>query len=329
VDIHKLKDIRASLKKRYLDRNDLRKIFTHWDRGGNGHIRPSDVQAVLADFGLPVNSKEATALVATANTSRTGHLNLAEFIEFVFPATDVLDRVQRSNLGSSDSAAGRLVNDLQDKAVRVKKDAEQFQLKTHIKKHLPALSSELLAAGDDVKFSDFYKVLMQLGLPLTFCNEDSLKHLYTEAGGASEGLNTREFIKSVRLFDVPIVTRNVSPLMTEQASFDSFDSKADLVGKRVLDIQRLPVNKLESINQKAKTIRYALKRAFTEAGQFQKALSAYSTDGSIGLLDLEAVLRSNLGSKVPERELESFLTAHVYNKQAKTSIQNVVDFVYR
>jgi Ca2+-binding EF-hand superfamily protein len=221
----KLREIRTGLKRRYINRNNLRKIFTDWDRGGNGYIRPEDVQEVLEDFGVPVNSKESAALVATANTSKTGYLNLSEFIEFVFPNTDVLDQVRSSRIGSSESAAGRLLGELQDKAAKVKRESKQGQLKANIKKYLPVLASDLIEAGDRVSLAAFTQAIMRLRIPSAFWDEASLKQLYMEAGGSAEGLDTREFVRSIRQFDGSTQPRRTSSL-AEEGSFDLSIAKA-------------------------------------------------------------------------------------------------------
>jgi Ca2+-binding EF-hand superfamily protein len=221
----KLREIRTGLKRRYISRNNLRKIFSEWDRGGNGYIRPEDVQEVLQEFGIPVNSKESAALVATANTSKTGCLDLSEFIEFVSLNTDVLDQEHSSRIGATDSA-GRLLGELQDNAAKVKRVGKPGQLKANIKKHLPILASDLIEAGDRVSLAAFTQAVMKLRIASTVCNEASLKQLYVEAGGSAEGLDTREFVRSIRQSDGTTQPRRTSPLAEEASSFDLSNAKS-------------------------------------------------------------------------------------------------------
>lgn len=236
-DLTKLKEIREGIKRRYLNRTDIRRIFINWDQGCTGGIRPVDMQAMLAKFGYSVTPSEAAALVATSNTSRSGYLNLSEFIEFVFPSGEVLDKVQSSRIGSS------------------------------------------FEENPD---------------PQTL-------FLMTLTSSVKERINTEIFDKR-------------PPYAPKYAS------------RAVLDIQQLPINKLDEINHQAKTIRHALRRVFVDSSSFQAALQKTSTDNAISLCDLEAVLRDNLGSRM--REFEPFLTAHIYNKQGRTSIRGVVDQVF-
>lgn len=84
-------DIRRAIRRRYANRSDFRKIFNQWDENSIGVLRADDVHRMVNRLGIPVNELEARVLVASANISKTGSLNLSEFMQLIFDDSDKMN----------------------------------------------------------------------------------------------------------------------------------------------------------------------------------------------------------------------------------------------
>lgn len=50
-----------------------------------------DLYIMINRFGVPINELEARVLLASANDSKTGVLNLNEFMQLIFDDSDVIN----------------------------------------------------------------------------------------------------------------------------------------------------------------------------------------------------------------------------------------------
>lgn len=288
VDLAKVGEIRSTLRKRYANRSNFRTIFNQWDRESLGVIRPEDVHHMANQLGIAVNIDEARVLVASANQSNSGVLTMEDFLHLVFDDSNQLN-VDLSSL----KAASTLQADCRlELAVNEHSRSQQEQIKWHLKQHLPDLTGQLLKSDKGrsgiVSLEAFCEVMNNLQLPQAVSSEKVWKLLFRDAGGKEEGLKYKEFMKSVEEY-----APGEEVLQRQRAGEAS--PRHPLLAKRaislhplqpprptVLDPQRVPLNKVESILAKSRRICTVLREKFTTEREKLPTSHGISCSAAVG-----------------------------------------------
>lgn len=92
VDLHKIEEIRNSLRKRYIIRNNIRRIFKDWDVHNNGEISIFNAHSMINKLDIPINYNETKALISLVNIRNTESLNVEEFINLVYEENPKLNK---------------------------------------------------------------------------------------------------------------------------------------------------------------------------------------------------------------------------------------------
>lgn len=347
VDLAKVVDIRRTIRRRYANRSNFRSIFNQWDSSSLGVIRPSDVYHMVNKLGIPVNQDEARVLVASANQSGSGVLTLEEFLQLIFDDSDRLN-VDLSQLKADSAvetslkpdATETMMADLHELTVNQHSRTQQDQLKLHIKHRLADVTGQMLKMDKSrsgmVTFDGFCEVMNNLGLPQSVSNEKMWNLLYAEAGG-KEGLHYRDFMKAIEEFEPGEDAVNkfqvgeVSPqhpLLAKRVS--SLQHLPRPQGPGVLDPQRVPVNKAESIIANSRRICGLLKEKYENESSLQTALEE-TAGGVVSQDQLRAFIGEmavGISPQISRREMDNFLSRYIYNKQKQTSVTSVVSSVF-
>lgn len=347
VDLAKVVDIRRTIRRRYANRSNFRAIFNQWDSESLGVIRPADVFNMVNKLGIPLNQDEARVLVASANQSGSGVLTLEEFLQLIFDDSDRLNvdlSLIKADPGAENSLKPEITDtmlaDLHELAVNQHSRTQQEQLKLHIKERLSDVTGQMLKMDKSrsgiVTFERFCEVMNNLGLPQSVSNEKMWNLLYVEAGG-KEVLRYRDFMKEIEAFEPGEDAVNkfqvgeVSPkhpLLAKRGK--SMQTLPRLQGPGVLDPQRVPVNKSESIVAKSRRICGLLKEKYENEGALQTALEQ-AAGGVVSQDQLRAFvgeMAMGVTPQVSRGEMDSFLSRYIYNKQKQTSVKSVVSGVF-
>ena len=351
VDLEKVVDIRRTIRRRYANRSNFRSIFNQWDRDSLGVIRPQDIHFMVNQLGIPINIDEARVLVASANQSASGALNLDEFLQLIFDDSNRLNVDLSSMKAVEDPTPGRnpqqysetMLADLHELAVNQHTRLQQEQLKLHIKERMSDVTGQMLKMDKSrsgiVSFDSFCEVMNNLTLPHSVSNEKLWNLLYTEYGGKEDGLLYRDFIKQINSF-VPTEEANdrfqigelspQNPLLAKRALMMKL--AAVPAGPTILDPQRVPVNKIEAILEKSRRICTFFKEQFPEEKLFREALEAKSGGTIVSQEKLREFVMETAGKEpgfaVTKAEVNNFLSRYIYNQQKQTSVQGVAFNIY-
>jgi len=84
IDTKRIEEIRNSLRKRYIIRDNIRRIFKEWDFHNNGEISIFNAHSMINKLDIAINYNETRALISMANSRNTESLNVDEFINLVY-----------------------------------------------------------------------------------------------------------------------------------------------------------------------------------------------------------------------------------------------------
>ena len=91
VDLEKVREARRVLRRKYANRKNVQKIYSNWNEEGTGMITTENVFNMSKKLGLNLNFDEARVLLASANRTSSGVLNLDEFLDLIYNKDDVLN----------------------------------------------------------------------------------------------------------------------------------------------------------------------------------------------------------------------------------------------
>ena len=217
VDLKKVADIRRTIRRRYANRNDFRKIFNQWDENSIGVLTPEDIFKMVNKIGISININEAKVLVASANKSNTGALNLNEFMGLIFDQDDKLN-VDLATLADEDEKNVKLL-DLHTIAVNTHTEMLQNQLKSFLKEKIygliPQLTKKDKKKTGKINFEEFVNVMNNMDVPHTLSSEKTWYLLFKESADGT-GLDYKNFLKNIENYNPPIITEKT--LMEELKS---------------------------------------------------------------------------------------------------------------
>lgn len=348
VDLDKVVDIRRTIRRRYANRSNFRLIFNQWDRDSLGVIRTDDVHFMVNQLGIPINKYEARVLVASANSSNTGNLNLDEFLQLIFDDSNKLNVDLRSLTLEADPSlkpvqaySDTMMHNLHELAVNQHTKHMEEQLKLHIKGRLVDVTGQMLRKDKTrsgvITFDKFCEVMSNLNLPHSVSNQRLWTLMYEETGGQSEGINYKDFMKTIESFEPteevqePIeeegITRN--PLIRYKSETLIYRKQPD-PKPLILDPQRVPVNKVESILEHSRRICGYLKEKFPQEKDLKAALGQVSTNGVISQSQLRTFVEAEAagGYRITKGEMDHFLSRLIYNKLGETAVATVAANIY-
>jgi len=348
VDLDKVVDIRRTIRRRYANRSNFRLIFNQWDRDSLGVIRTDDVHFMVNQLGIPINKYEARVLVASANGSNTGNLNLDEFLQLIFDESNKLNVDLRSLTLEADPTlkpiqaySDTMMHNLHELAVNQQTKHLEEQLKLHIKGRLVDVTGQMLRKDKSrsgvISFDKFCEVMNNLSLPPAVSNQKLWTLMYEETGGQSEGINYKDFMKEIESFEpaeevLDPVTEEIArnPLIRyKSAAALSYSYQPD-PRPVILDPQRVPVNKAESILERSRRICGYLKERFPLESDLKTALNQVASNGVISQSQLKSFVEtvSAGGYQITKGEMDYFLSRYIYNRQGETAVAAVTGNIY-
>ena len=91
IDLEKVREARRVLRRKYANRKNIQKIYSTWDEENAGVVTADNVFNMSKKLGLNLNYDEARVLLASANRTSSGSLNLDEFLDLIYNKDDVLN----------------------------------------------------------------------------------------------------------------------------------------------------------------------------------------------------------------------------------------------
>ena len=302
--------LRTLLRNRYSDKTNLMQIFSEWDRGRVGYIRPTDVVYMLHAMGVQITGNEASLLIASANKSHTGYLNLEEFRELIKsdaspPSTPLPPNADFTSLRHS----------LENQALKHQTDSMTSFLLQKFQSKLHQMTQNMLKKDKNgtgfITLEDFLMVVEGLKLPME-CRSH-WERIYGEYGG-EQGLEIRRFVER---------------LGGKQGIYAQEEGGKD--GFVVLDSRSVPINKLETIENRSRRVKRLLKDHFQSEDSLCRALSACS-GREITLRDLKEFVCSEAEmdprEAIGKEDIEGFLSVVLYNAYGKADVEAIAHSVF-
>ena len=315
--------LRTLIRNRYARRGNLVQVFNEWDRGRLGYIRPEDAMYMLSAMGMHVSLEEASLLVASANKSRTGHLNLEEFREMI--------KCDVTSLPTPDSDVTSVRQSLEDRAVQLQQDSLHSFLLQKLRSRLHQVTQAMLrkdkTGSGFISLKDFLAVVDSLKLPAEAVNDSQWERVYTAYGGAAEGLDIRAFAEALQQSESP---RKLNPVLRQYHQTPSPDltDRDEFV---VLDGRSVPVNKLEAIQTRARRIKRVLRDRFKSEESLYRALFA-SGGKDITVANLKTFLCDEAAidpmESIGKEDIEAFLSAVQYSAYGRADIKSIARNVF-
>ena len=338
VDVKKVADIRRTIRRRYANRNDFRKIFNQWDENSIGVLTPEDIHKMVNRIGISINIKEAKVLVASANKSNTGALNLNEFMGLIFDQDDKLN-VDLALLADDDEVKLKVL-DMHTIAVNKHTELLQTQLKAYLKDKIHGLSPQFTRKDKKktgkISFEEFVNVMNNMDIPHALSSEKNFKLLYKELGDDS-GLNYHNFLSSIDNFIPPIYENTIEQeedKIQEEPEIINYNEprKDPLMNLNILNRQKVPVNQLENFFIRARKIRLFLSDNSESEENLKQDLMERSKNKVISLHVLKDYVIDKLQEKktvkITKKELEGFLSSYIYNKDGVTLVEDIVKNIF-
>lgn len=308
-------------------------------------------------IGIPINLHEARVLVASANQSHTGALNLDEFMQLIFDQDERLN-VDLTNLreeNSSSDTEQKLI-EMHESAVNHHTKKIQNELKIHLKDKLHGLASQFIRKDKNkigkLSFENFANILNNMDLPNSITNEKHWKLLYTDMGGSEQGLDYRHFVEKLNAFDETTMTRleeaqpAINPLIKErnkqmsdtnvsESAPTAYQSQKEIHIKgnlNILDRLKAPVNQLDHIFARARKIRKFLREGSESEQKLMDDLLSVGSNSKISQEELKKFVIERLNEKqtmkITKKELEGFLSSYIYNKDGLAFVKEIVENVF-
>ena len=311
-----------ALQSRYAQHTALQTVFSRWDRKGKGVIGTEDVVLMGNELGVGVGEKEAEAFVALVDKRKTGGVNYDDFVELIREEGSALAgnispiKLRESNAFDTDKRAKRL----------------QDQLKGHMQGKLTVLTGKFSrrdkARTGLVSRQAFCEVLNDLGLSYAFSNPQTWLALYSQAGGSDSGIDYKALLRTIEACSPLEKPENKG---SEQASESAKDTKE---GKSIiLDPQRVPVNRVESILTNSRRVCRLLKAKFPTETALRAHIQSASPTSQLSQGFLKALIEETAKEmpdlKLRKEEIDNFLSRFIYNRQQETSISVLIQSLYQ
>lgn len=341
VDLKKVADIRRTIRRRYANRNDFRKIFNQWDKNSSGVLTAQEVAEMVNKIGIPINMHEARVLVASANKSNTGALNLNEFMGLIFDQDDKMN-VDLSLLADDNESNLRII-DMHNLAVNKHTEMIQNQLKGFLKEKYHGLAPQFTRKDKNktgkINFEDFVSVLNNMDVPLALSSEKSWTKLFNDSADKN-ALDYKHFLKKLDEF-LPEPSHD-SPKLEEEKAYSVESRKSvqlqsppvtdPLANLNILNRQKVPVNQLDNFFLRARKIRLFLRDNIKSEPELVNELKDRSGGQVISLNSLKDYVIDKLQEKktmkITKKELEGFLSSYIYNKDGVTPIEEVAKNIF-
>ena len=206
VNVSKVKEIRRILRRKYLHKNDIKKVFRDWDLSINGEITLYDAYKMINSFGVPINYDETRTLISMVSSRNSDTLNLEEFTTLIRDNTTSssidLGKIQLRNANEyiEGETAEQLAKQMRISVLENHKRKQVTCLEQYLRIKVPKLKATIntLIHNDNtcnsssnkelITFDIFNKALSQFVIPQRFYNEGIIKCLYDKHADANTNL---------------------------------------------------------------------------------------------------------------------------------------------
>lgn len=358
VDLHKVKEVRRAIRRRYANRKNMKKIFSTWDEENVGRISVKNVYNLVNRLGININFDEARVLVASANKSGTGELALDEFLELIYNTDDALnvnlDRlpVQLSEdllIQKEDIEKQGLLGYLQEDAARARQIKHENQVKLILKNRLSELNTNFFtedqAQAGNVNYEKFEKVLKKLGISESVVTENDFKSIFERHKVDQHNMNYRGFLNELNdfKFNPDDIYKQQVPKETSRPGLERSKTATTMYRPRpdpiaVVDARNMPFPTLENFFTKNMRIGRHLKRLFPHKKDFMeyaaKALNVDTEKAKDQCLSNEELktffgsIFDKIDANFSKRDFEGFYSSFIYNRNGYTDLNEVGYTIY-
>ena len=214
VNISKVNEIRRILKRKYLHKKDIKKVFRDWDLSINGEITLYDAYKMINSFGVPINYDETRTLISMVSSRNSDTLNLNEFTSLICDnnnnSTSYYNDIDLSKIplrNPNEYIEGETSEQLAKKMrISVLENHKRKQiacLEEYLRIKVPKLKSIIhtLMQQDHnsnnndslITFDVFNKALSQFVIPERFYNEGIVKCLFDKHADDTKMMNINTF----------------------------------------------------------------------------------------------------------------------------------------
>ena len=205
VNVLKVKEIRRILKRKYLHKKDIKKVFRDWDLSINGEITLYDAYKMINSFGVPINYDETRTLISMVSSRNSDTLNLEEFTTLISDNTsnnssNDIDLCKLPSRNTNEYIEGetseQLAKQMRISVLENHKRKQVTCLEQYLRIKVPKLKSiintlihqDTTCNKDLITFDIFNKALSHFVIPQRFYNENIIKCLYDKHADANTNL---------------------------------------------------------------------------------------------------------------------------------------------
>jgi len=346
VDIEKIKEAKSAIRKKYLNKKDLNKIYQTWNENGEGEISVDNIYHLTKKLGLNLNYDEARVLVATANKNNSdtlGHTGFLNLLQGKDDSSTIDFNTLAANLGNDyltkrEQAEKERGSELNEESQRQFKQIKRAnQAKLVLKNRLRDLKKAFEENDNNhtgvLNFENFQEAVRKLRISDTvLCNQD-IQDIYEKTKGENSKVEISSFLDNLNNFALDyksIIFENEPKNNTGRSS---------VKGPKAVDLRDLSFNQIENIHNKSKNVGKVIQKLFPTKKDFTQY---FENTMNLSKDDVENLHLSrpqlkdmvdNLFNKFDVKYLnpgdfEGLLTSVLYNKKGYTNFNEITNTIY-
>ena len=208
IDLEKVKEARRAIRRKYANSKNFHKIFNLWDRESKGYISLKNIYQMMHDMGLNINQTECKVLLASADESGNGKMELNEFLDLIFNDFNVLnmkieDIPNYGNIITEDKAEQTRAF-VEQKAADTADRIHKNQIRLILKNKFRQLKKECMKEDQDnfgvIHFDLFKKIVSKLEINKNYISDKDLEEIFSENKYDNLNINYNQLLKTIDEF---------------------------------------------------------------------------------------------------------------------------------
>jgi len=346
VDIEKIQEAKRAIRKKYLNKKDLNKIYQTWNENTQGEISVDNIYHLTQKLGLNLNYDEARVLVATANKNNSdtlGHTGFLNLLQGKNDTSTIDFNALAANLGNdyltkreqAEKELGSELNKDSQKQFKEIKRANQAQLvlKNRLRDLKKAFEENDTNQTGVLNLENFQEAIKKLRISDTVICDQDIQDIYEKSKGENSKIEISSFLDNLKNFSIDyksIIFENQPKNKIERSSVKA---------PKVVDLRDLSFNQIENIHTKSKNVGKVIQKLFPTKKDFThyfENIMNLSKD-EIENLHLSRPqfkdMVDNLFNKFDVKYLnpsdfEGLLTSVLYNKKGYTNFNEITNTIY-
>jgi Ca2+-binding EF-hand superfamily protein len=339
VDVEKVRGIRRTIRRRYGNRTNFRKLFNNWDRTSKGYVDASDACHMLCKLGIKINPNEAAVLIGSADKSNNGRLGMDEFMGLIFGNEEAfnvdLKKLRTTSQDDIIEGAEGLVSEMGVVTKNLKQIEELNEIRQLLKRKTNDLFCEIQYGRMErhMDYDRFKKVLAEKAeLPEKYRSDNYIQLLFNGANSNGK-IDFIRFLESVRKFTIHESVESELGPSKERSAMSKTVNKFSSFHSIITSNNKIPINKLDYLIERAKKLSHIIQTKYPQMGEFEKLLKEKCDQQRVPEQALEGFLVDELKSDLVKREItrddiKCFLFALPYDNNRSTTAQNVITCAY-